>query len=45
MDETKGHSLEVIEQRYLERQAQRTGRRWKLGGARFRMTRLRGSQK
>lgn len=38
MYETKGHSLELIEQRYLENRAKATGR-WAVEG--FRLRRLR----
>ncbi|KAI1865434.1 uncharacterized protein JN550_008191 [Neoarthrinium moseri] len=43
MYETKGHSLEVIEQRYLERQVRSTGR-WRPSIQGFRMRRIRASE-
>lgn len=43
MHETKGQSLEDIEQKYMERQSRTTGR-WKLNPAGFRMRRIRATQ-
>ncbi|KAH6660257.1 hexose transporter [Truncatella angustata] len=43
MYETKGHSLEVIEQRYTERQSSSTGR-WRVNTEGFRMRRIGGTQ-
>ena len=36
MSETRGHSLEAIEQRYLESSATSTGRRWAMDGFKLR---------
>ncbi|KAK3945338.1 sugar transport protein [Diplogelasinospora grovesii] len=44
MSETKGHSLEAIEQRYLEDRAGRTSGRWTSAERGFRLTRLRVTQ-
>jgi hypothetical protein len=44
MYETKGHTLEAIEERYSENQAQRSTGRWRLGGDAFKMRRIRGTQ-
>ncbi|KAF7515313.1 hypothetical protein G7054_g14635 [Neopestalotiopsis clavispora] len=43
MQETQGQSLEVIEEKYLERQSKGTGR-WRLNPAGFKMRRIAGTQ-